>query len=134
MARRKKVVGTIHIPADILPYPEKYEIEAAGILAQHFKTQVRFLPRNDHKTADFQIGGIAWELKSPTGLGKYNIQHALRSALLQSPNIILDARRSKIRQNKIKQELQIQFIKTPKMKRLILITKAGELIEFSKKP
>lgn len=122
----------IHIPATIIPYPEKYEVSAAGILVRHFNSDVYFVSRKQHKTPDFLIGNIFWELKSPVGNGKRNIQRTLQDALTQSTNIIFDARRSKLHQNKIRNELQYQFTKTKKIKRLLLITKDGGVIEFKR--
>lgn len=105
---------------------------AAAILAHHFGADVYFVVRNNHKTADFLIDNMPWELKSPTGRGRRNIQRTLQTALTQSSNIVFDARRSKLHQNKIKHELQFQFTKTHKIRRLVLITKAGLVIEFKK--
>jgi hypothetical protein len=127
-----KKLGEVRIPATLLPHPEKYEISAAAILASYFKTDVHFVVPTAHKTADFLINNTFWELKSPTGSGKRNIQRTLQDALKQSENIIFDARRSKIHQNKITSELKFQFRETQKMKRLILISKAGIAIEMDK--
>jgi hypothetical protein len=120
------------IPADILPYPEKFEITAAGILAKHFRCNALFIKRTAHKTADIVVDGVDWEIKSPTGGGKRNIQHQLSRAIKQSPNIVFDARRSKIHITKIYRELDKQFKMTKTLKRLILITKTGEVVEFFK--
>jgi hypothetical protein len=120
------------IPADIIPYPEKHEMTAAALLTSHFKTDIKFVVRSNHKTADFFITDTYWELKSPTGKGKRNIQRNLQAALTQSQNIIFDARRSKMNQNKIVHELQAQFLITRKIKRLILITKTGKIVEFNR--
>ena len=50
---------------------------AAYILIDFFNSDIKFVVRNDNKTPDFLIKGKYWELKSPTGNGKYNLQHAL---------------------------------------------------------
>ena len=78
------------------------------------------------------IDGLLWELKSPTGDGKYTIQHALQSALKQAENIVFDARRSKMDHRKIRHELQVRLTRIHKMKRLLLITKTGKAIELHK--
>jgi len=120
------------IPADILPYPEKFELTAAAILAEYFKRDVHFLKRTGIKTADISIGNISWEIKSPTGSGKRNIQHQFSRAMKQSNNIVFDARRSKIHIAKITRELDKQFRMAKTIKRLILITKTGKVIEFNR--
>ena len=112
------------IPSDIKPYPEAHEISAAAILAEHFKVDVEFVRRIiNAKSADVLISGVIWEIKSPTGKGKRNIQHTLSDALKQSKCIVFDARRSKIHMRKIINELQRQFNLTASMKRLLLIRK-----------
>lgn len=121
------------IPAGMRPYPENHEISAAILLAKHFEADVLFIERiANSKSADVSIKGLIWEIKSPIGKGKHNIQHALKYALKQSGYIVFDARRSRIHAARIKSELQRQYAFTPSMKRLLLIQKTGEIIEFSK--
>ena len=120
------------IPAGITPFPEQFEITAANLLSKFFKADVEFVKRSGHKTPDFRINHIYWELKSPTGSGRHNIQHQLQSASLQSPNIIFDSRRSRIHQSKINHELTHQFKIIKRAKRLILITKSGKIVEITK--
>lgn len=123
---------SVIIPIDIKPSPARYELSAAQLLAQHFKADVEFVSRSNYKTPDFMINSIAWELKSPTGTGKNNIERQLQAGLKQSPNIILDARRSKIHISKIRNELSRQFQLTKSMKRLILIEKNGGIVEITR--
>ena len=118
------------IPVNFKPSPARYELSAAQLLAQHFKTDVEFISRSNYKTPDFLIGGTTWELKSPTGSGKNNIERQLQAGLKQSQNIIFDSRRSKIHISKIRNELNRQFLLTKSMKRLILIEKRGNVIEL----
>ena len=119
------------IPSDMKPYPEPHEISAAAILAAHFKTDVHFIRRIvNAKSADVLISGIIFEIKSPTGKGKRNIQHTLSDALKQSNNIVFDARRSKLHMKKITSELQRQYQMTASMQRLLLIRKDRVVVEF----
>lgn len=117
----------------IKPKPTTREISAAQILADYYKTSIEFIPRSNRKTPDFSFGGRIWELKTPIGTGKYNIQHALRSAMTQSKNIIVDARFSKQHIVKIKNELSFQFNKSRSIKKLIMIDKCKNVVEFSRK-
>ena len=111
------------IPESVSPQPTAREISAVYILVKAFKADIKFVPRANHKTPDLFIDGLYWELKTPTGNGKYNLQHALRNAAKQSENIIIDARLSKMHINKIKNELNYQFKRSKNIKRLILIDK-----------
>jgi len=90
------------IPVGLKPFPARYELSAASLLASHFKADVEFIPRSNYKTPDFLIEGVVWELKSPTGKGKHNIEHQMKAGIKQSGNIIFDARRSKIHISKIR--------------------------------
>lgn len=120
------------IPTDLKPSPAQYELSAAALLADYFEANVEFIPRSNQKTPDFLVKGISWELKSPTGDGKYNIQHQIKAAAKQSANVILDVRNSKIHMTKIRNEVQRHFRFTKTVKRLILIDKAKRVIELSK--
>jgi hypothetical protein len=113
-------------PKIIIPQgalPEKFEISAAQILAKHFNCDVAFLPVTSSKTPDIVIGNIRWEIKSPLGKGKHNIQHQFHRAMKQSKNVVIDARRSKIDVRNIRRELKQQAELARGLKRLILITK-----------
>ncbi|GHU09720.1 hypothetical protein FACS189431_8220 [Alphaproteobacteria bacterium] len=128
MPKSNKVI----IPSGITPYPENHEITAADILARFFKADVEFIKRSSHRTPDIMIGNLRWEIKSPTGKGKHNIQHQLQVAALQSPNIVLDSRRSKIHQTRIDSEAERQFKIIKRAKKLIIITKSGKVLEIKK--
>lgn len=120
------------IPTDLKPAPARYEITAATLLADYFKADVEFILRSNQKTPDFLINGVAWELKSPTGNGKYNVQHQIKAAAKQSANLVFDARRSKMHMAKIRNEVERNFGYTKSIKRLILIDKNKAIVELSK--
>jgi hypothetical protein len=120
------------IPNDLDYTPEKHEISAAKILAGYFKSDVKFVKRTNLRTPDLQIGNQYWEMKSPTGVGKRNIQNNLQTAVGQSPNVVLDARRSKMRIEKFVAEAKRQYKIIVRMKSLIIITKAGKVLDIEK--
>jgi hypothetical protein len=120
------------IPFDLNPYPENYEVTAAALLARYFQANVTFVKRANYQTPDFIISGVLWELKSPTGNGKRTAQRNLQAALKQAENIVYDGRRSKMDQTKLRRELQHQYTKTFRMKRLVLITKTVKVLEFKR--
>lgn len=113
----------IIIPADLRPSPAQHELSAATLLTNYFQADVEFILRANQKTPDFLINGLRWELKSPTGSGKNNIERQLQIGLKQSRNIVFDARRSKIHISKIRSELSRRFKLVKSIKRLILIEK-----------
>ena len=122
----------IIVSTNISPHPGSYELTAAIILASYFKSDAHFIERTTSKTADVMIKNIAWEIKSPMGKGKRNIQHQFSRAMKQSCNIVFDARRSKIHMIKITRELEKQFKMTKSIKRLVLITKTSKVVEFKR--
>jgi len=128
MKRKTRVI----LPTDSSSQPADHEISAAYILKDYFKTDVVFIDRQRHKTPDVEIKNIRWEIKSPTGGGKRNIQHQILNARKQSNNIVLDARRAKMRSERIMSELNRWYSLSPWLKRLILITKSGKVIEFKR--
>lgn len=97
---------SVIVPRSVFPKPSTREMSAVYILLDYFKTNIKFIPRSNQKTPDFLISGLHWELKTPIGTGKYNIQHLLHSAIQQSKNIIVDARFSKMHLSRIISELK----------------------------
>jgi hypothetical protein len=115
------------IPQGVNPPPERFELSAANILLGFFKSDITFLPVTSYKTPDFIVDNVRWELKSPLGKGKRNLQHQIHRALHQSKYIIFDARRSKIRITKTRSYLKNYVTEDKRIKRLLLITKNGNV-------
>lgn len=132
MVSKKSKLGRVILPANIKPRPEQHELRVAAILSSHFKTDVEFVPRSNRPTADFSIDGVAWELKSPTGTGKNNIQRQLQEAHHQSRNVIIDASRSKMHGSKIRRQVEHQFKVVKSIKRLLFVSKAGRVFEITR--
>ena len=129
-SREYKVI----IPDTVVPVPDDNEVSAAKLLADHFQMNVVFIARTDlHKTPDVTIGDVKWEIKSPRGSGKRTIQHQFYRALKQSNNIVIDARRSKLHGAKLEREVKSQFMMSKNIKRLILIKRNGEIIDYGRK-
>ena len=120
---------SIIVPESVFPKPSTREMSAAYILLDYFKSDIKFVPRSNQKTPDFLINGLHWELKTPIGTGKYNIQHLLHSAIQQSKNIIVDARFSKMHLSRVISELKRHSTLTTKgINNLIVITKNKKII------
>ena len=122
------------IPPNLDNPPEPHEIEAAGIIARHYNCIVRFLkPIVGYKikTADFVIQGVLWEHKSPLSHSRRRcVSGQLDRASEQSRCIIFDARRTKLVDefliNQLYKELKIRS----SIRKLIFITKNSEIIEL----
>lgn len=84
------------------------------------------------RTPDIKMLGLEWEIKNPKSNGKYTIEHSFRSALRQSPNIILDIRGSKMPQEKCTKEIERRFNDFRKVNKVMIITKRRKLVEFNK--
>ena len=82
------------------------------------------------RSPDIIMDGVAWEMKSPIGVGKYTIEHAFRSALKQSSYIIFDIRRLKTPEDKSIHEITRRFNDFKKVKRELIISKAAGLIDL----
>ena len=121
---------SVIIPKAVFPKPDKKEMSAAYSLLEYFKTDIKFIPRNNCKTPDLLINKTEWELKAPTGSGKRNLQHTISRAIKQSKYIIIDARFSKIHISKIKSHLSTEIKKNKQIKRLLLIDKQKNVVEI----
>lgn len=132
MTKKRQQKTQVITPVGMKPKPRDHERDVAEILAVYFSSSVEFIPTTEHRTPDFLIDGVLWELKSPQGSGKNNVQRQLKYASKQSENIIISAKRSKLHINKIKGDLTIQFKKTRSIKRLLLVDKAGHVIEITR--
>jgi len=132
MTRVKDIPDRIIIPPGLRPRPEPHELKAAVILSEYFDLAVEFVPRSNMPTADFLIDGVTWELKSPTGTGKNNIQRQLQDAHRQSINVIIDSSRSKLHGTQIRRQVEYQFKIVKSIKRLLFISKSGKVFEITR--
>lgn len=96
---------------------------------------IELLPKSeikDYHQGDFMMDGIAWEAKSPVGKGKYTVQNKIQEAVLQSCNIIIDLRRSKMQEDKAVRAYEREFLNNKGLRRMKIIKKDGELLDFLK--
>ena len=136
MAKKKRKQinpGQVIIPVNHPNPPEQHEIDAAIVLARHYRCNVEFLiPLDDYKrkTADIIMFGVEWEMKSPTGKSKYTIQDQFKRASKQAKNIVIDSRRTKLKDDFIEKSIKIIFNKRHSIKRVILINKKQKVLEI----
>ncbi|MDR1197217.1 MAG: hypothetical protein LBL08_03025 [Candidatus Nomurabacteria bacterium] len=116
--------------------PLKNEIATTNFLvAQNKKTTIRFLAVSKAKgirTPDIEMNGMKWEIKNPRKNGKYTLDHAMKSALKQSHNVIFDLRQCIISERNAVNKLKKDFKTVKILKRLIIITKSRRCLHFEK--
>ena len=83
----------------------------------------------ENKRPDFKIKGTEWESKAPEGKGKRTIKRNIDDALTQSENIIIDLRRCGLPDPIAINQLEF-FFRNKRIKRLMVITKKDELLEY----
>ena len=114
--------------------PEPHEIQTALFLKKHGK-DIKFLaPQNrDHiKTPDIAMDGLKWEIKAPISNGSRVVEHALRSATRQSPNVIIDLRRGKMPDTRALRQISHEAKKRKTtLRKLLIITKAQNIVDLS---
>ena len=114
--------------------PRDYELSAALLLAEHFKSDVIFLRPISMKSPDLLINGRIWELKSPTGNSKNTISNNFKTARKQSLNIIIDLRRCKLHEQNAIAKITYSIAKRRrKMGDILVITKHRKILDFSER-
>jgi len=129
--RKQKNPGQVIIPVGHPNPPDENEVDAAKVLAQHYKCVVEFLiPVDDYlrKTADINMLSIEWELKCPIKDSKSTIQNLFRRASKQAKNIIVDTRHTKLKYEVIEKRVRFEITKRPYIKKVILIDKFEKII------
>ena len=127
--------GQVLIPVNHPNPPEKHEVDAAYILARHYRCVIEFIvPIDDFKrrTADIIMQNNVWEIKTPEGSSKYTIQKQIRRASKQAKNIIIDTRRTKLKFERIEKQALFEISKRPAVKKVILIDKKEKIVEIFK--
>ncbi|MCA9301354.1 hypothetical protein KDA08_00705 [Candidatus Saccharibacteria bacterium] len=117
----------IIIPTSINPRPERFEIEAASIIAEYLGEDANFIARDTGKTPDILIDGAEWEIKSPLGRGKHVIEDQIKRASRQSLYIVIDATRCKLHIARIRSQLKYTVGFRKHLKRVLLINKHGQV-------
>ena len=126
--------GTIDISQLNTP-PEKHEFETAKYFALRGK-DITFLKPSDIPnihTPDILMDGTEWEMKCPSGNSKRTIETNVRQAVKQSHYIIIDLRRIKVPEKTCLTQLERLFYSRKDIRKMMVIRKNQELIEYPKK-
>ena len=112
--------------------PYDFEVSAALLVANYFKTDVIFLRPVPLKSPDLKVGDEIWELKSPRGNGKNTIHNIFVTSRKQSYNIVIDLRRCKMNEHKAFSRMRDAYNKRRRRKcKLKIITKDGRVVDIS---
>ena len=112
--------------------PYDFEISAALIMANYFKTNVVFLRPISLKSPDLKVKNEIWELKSPRGDSKNTIHNVFITSRKQSYNVVIDLRRCKMDERKAFSRIRDAYNKRRRRKcKLKIITKRGEVVDIS---
>ena len=96
---------------------------------------IQLIPKSqikNYRKPDIEMGGVSWEIKASIGDGKYTIQNTIQNAVGQSNSIIIDLRRCKMSDEKAVQAIEKEFDKSKHLKRLKIIKKSCEVVDFFK--
>ena len=127
--------GQLITPAGLTNPPKQHEVDAAEILALHYRTTVEFIrPIDDYKrkSPDIKMLGVEWEIKTPKGKSKSTIGTQFSRASKQSGNIIIDTRHTKLKYERIETTVKLEMSKRHEVKKVILIRKPKIIVEFFK--
>ncbi len=84
------------------------------------------------KSADIIMLAMFWEMKSPNGKTSRCVEHALRRAVHQAPNIIIDLRRMHLPDAMLIIVLERLFRELRSVRNLWIITKKCDILKFKK--
>ena len=132
---QQEKTGQVLIPGNHPNPPEPHEVDAALILSHHYQTTVEFqIPVDDYKrkSADIVMLGAEWEIKTPKGTSKNTIYKQFRRASKQANNIVIDTRYTKLKYSRIEKSVQIEIEKRQSIRKVILINKTKNIVEFFK--
>ncbi len=128
------MAGTIAISAPNSP-PKEKELRTAKFFSERGK-DITFIPPSNipgHRRPDFNMDGLEWEVKCPDGSSKRTIERCIVSAEGQSLYIIWNLRYVKLPEKFCLSQVEINFNTRSRVKRILVITKTLQLIEFPPK-
>ena len=126
--QNKKKAGIFVAPGR-KPWPHEMRVAEILSLAGHY---VEFLEEGNLHTADIKLDGVEYEIKSPEAFNANTFEHTLKDAVKQSPNLIIDTfRMKKVRDLKVRNFLVNQMRKQKQIKKIIMITKRGQIVDIS---
>lgn len=81
------------------------------------------------KTPDYRINGVAWEMKTPTGIAKSNINNNLKKAVRQASNVILNLDSSPLSVKDIAEQVRQHLDRPETRLREVILLKGGRIVD-----
>ena len=120
--------GIFIAPGRIL-WPQELRVAKILTMAGH---NVEFLEETNMHRADILLDGVEYEIKSPRSSTANSLEHLLKKALKQSSNIIIDTSRMKKSRDDATRKFLVSQVRSRKqIKKLIMITKRGQIIDIT---
>ncbi|MCL2869798.1 hypothetical protein FWF48_03255 [Candidatus Saccharibacteria bacterium] len=129
----KKREGKIIRPKGLKVQP--HESNAVRTLEKHGFSGEMIEPVGikGNRTPDLSLGGVLWEIKSPTGKSRQTIERQFKRAVRQSRNIIIDTRRTKLDDAEIEGYIKLRLKNSRNTKKVMMINKRDKIIVDFKK-
>ena len=125
---KHKYRSGIFTPSGRRIWPHEDKVAQILAMAGH---NVEFLMETNLKTADILLDGVPYEIKSPERFNANTLEHTIKNALKQSSNLVIDMSRMKgVRSNKMRNFLINQVRKSKQIKKMLLITRQGQIIDI----
>ena len=109
------------------PWPHELRTARVLALAGHY---VEFLPEGNLHSPDVRLDGVEYEIKSPETEKTSSLEQTIRAALKQCPNIIIDSSRMKMHDDRARRFLVRKCHEQKQIKKMIFVTKRGEIIDI----
>ena len=121
--------GKVITPADAHPWPHEVRVAKILALAGH---SVEFIPEGNLHSPDIYLDNVRYEIKSPEKFNTNTLEHKLKDATKQSPNLIIDTSRiRKVYDKKVMNFLISTVRRQKQIKHMLMITKHGQIIDIS---
>ena len=114
---------------------EPHEEKTAKFLTLYgFNIEV-ICPNNTPKTKspDILMSGTIWEMKAPIKYNKNTLKKKIRKASSQAQRVIYDLRNVKKDHDELRRAVIKLFEGNPNIRRMIIITKDNQVLEFFKR-
>lgn len=111
---------------------EKHEMDTVVVFTELGYDIELIAPSNtpNNKCPDIKMNGCVWEIKSPTGDSKSTLEHIFKKAAKKCDSVIIDLRRTKIKDADALLIIKKLFNGSRRVKRLKVVLKSREVIDF----
>ena len=119
--------GSIFIDPERRPWPHEMRTARTLALAGY---DVHFMPESNLASADILLNGVKFEIKAPKTNKTSSLEQAIRKALKQSSNVIIDSFRMQLRDDVTRNFLIKKCREQKQIKRMLFINKKSQIIDI----